>query len=62
MAIHNQRFDNIQVEDAQAMYERFKEKYEECLENRTNRNFLLYYNDMMNWCVRQGAVDHEQMV
>jgi nitrate/TMAO reductase-like tetraheme cytochrome c subunit len=58
MAIHNQKFDNIQVEDAQAIYERFKEKYEECIKLHNIRH-LDYYNDMMNWCVRQGAVDHE---
>ena len=46
--------------DVQVMYNTFKELYERCLASKRGskeRSNLGYYNDMMNWCVRLGAVE-----
>lgn len=47
-------------EDIQVMYDKFEVKYYECLHSARGskaRGSLGYYNDLMNWCVRLGAVE-----
>jgi hypothetical protein len=49
------------VQDAQKMYDTFKAFYDQTLDSARGskaRSYLAYYNDLMNWCVRRGAVEN----